>query len=60
MPSVSAAQHRYMAMCAHNPGAARGKCPSKAVASEFVHADKGRHFSGKSGRHKKLMGMLKK
>ncbi len=26
-----------MAMCANNPGKARGKCPSKALAREFMH-----------------------
>ena len=26
-----------MAMCAHNPGKARGNCPSKEVAREFSH-----------------------
>lgn len=36
-PAVSAKQQRFMAMCSHNPGAARGKCPSQSVASEFDH-----------------------
>lgn len=26
-----------MAMCAHNPAAAKGKCPPKKVAEEFSH-----------------------
>ena len=26
-----------MAMCAHNPSKAKGKCPSKKVAQEFSH-----------------------
>ena len=30
-----------MAMCAHNPGKAQGKCPSKAVAREFSHKPTG-------------------
>lgn len=36
-PAVSEKQRRFMAMCAHDPSAARGKCPSKSVASEFDH-----------------------
>jgi hypothetical protein len=36
-PAVSEKQRRFMAMCAHDPGKARGKCPSKSVASEFDH-----------------------
>lgn len=39
MPSVSEKQRRFMAMCAHSPGKARGKCPPKAVAKEFNRAD---------------------
>lgn len=39
MPSKTKAQHNFMAMCAHNPSAAKGKCPSKSVAKEFVKAD---------------------
>lgn len=27
-------------MCAHTPSKARGKCPSKAVAREFLHSKK--------------------
>ena len=29
-----------MAICAHSPGKARGKCPSKKVATEFAHKPK--------------------
>ena len=52
MPSVSGAQHRYMAMASSAKGRAKlraeGKTPpSAAVASEFVHADKGKHFKSK-------------
>lgn len=36
-PAVSEKQRRFMAMCAHDPAKARGKCPSKSVASEFDH-----------------------
>ena len=42
MPSKSAKQARFMAMCAHTPGAAKGKCPPKSVAKEFNQADKAR------------------
>lgn len=37
MPAKSAKQQRFMGMCAHNPGKAHGKCPSKSVAREFAH-----------------------
>lgn len=36
-PAVSDRQQKFMGMCAHNPGKARGRCPSKAVAEEFEH-----------------------
>lgn len=35
MPAKTKKQQRFMAMCANNPGKARGKCPSKKVAREF-------------------------
>lgn len=34
----------------------KGKGPSKAVAEEFVQADKGKQFSGHPGRLEKLRG----
>lgn len=40
MPAVSRKQQRFMAMCEHNPGKARGKCPSKKVAHEFAQMPK--------------------
>ncbi len=46
MPSKSAAQHRLMEAIAHGwkkPGGG----PSKAVAEEFVKADKGKKFKRK-------------
>jgi hypothetical protein len=36
MPAVSQNQQKFMAICQHNPGAAKGKCPSKAVAKEYA------------------------
>jgi hypothetical protein len=42
MPSKSQAQHNYMEMLAHGGKSNKGKGPSKAVAREFVAADKGR------------------
>lgn len=30
-----------MAMCAKNPGKAKGKCPPKKVAEEFAHKPAG-------------------
>lgn len=41
MPASSRRQQRYMAMCAHTPSKARGKCPSKRVAKEFSKTKKG-------------------
>jgi hypothetical protein len=46
MPSVSAKQHRYMAMMAFNPPKGKGG-PSRKVAKEFVAADKGKKFKRK-------------
>ena len=40
MPAKSARQQRFMAMCVHNPEKARGKCPSKAVAKEYMHRER--------------------
>lgn len=42
MPSVSGKQHRYMEGIAHGMKPTKGKGPSKAVAQEFVAADKGK------------------
>lgn len=39
MPSKSKAQHNFMAMCAHSPKHAQGKCPPVKVAMEYVKAD---------------------
>lgn len=52
MPSSSGAQHRFMAMASSAKGRAKlraeGKAmPPKSVATEFRHADKGRHFAAK-------------
>ena len=41
MPSKTAKQARFMAMCAHSPGKAKGKCPPQKVSREFNQADKG-------------------
>jgi hypothetical protein len=58
MPSSSGAQHRFMAMASTSAGRAKlraeGKnMPSQSVATEFRHADKGKHFSTKGMRKKK-------
>ena len=37
MPAVSKKQQKFMGICAHQPGKARGKCPSHKVAEEFSH-----------------------
>ena len=41
MPAVSKKQQKFMALCAHNPGAAQGKCPSHKVSEEFSHKPAG-------------------
>ncbi len=43
-----------MEMIAHGGKPRSGKGPSKAVAEEFVQADKGKHFKGHPGRLEKL------
>ena len=50
MPSTSGAQHRFMAMASTAAGRAKlksegKKMPPAAVATEFRHADKGKHFT---------------
>ena len=42
MPAKTERQARFMRMCAHSPGKARGKCPPKKVAREFMHTKKKR------------------
>jgi hypothetical protein len=37
MPAKTQKQARFLRMCEHFPGAAKGKCPSKKVAKEFNH-----------------------
>lgn len=44
MPAVTKKQQQFMAICAHSPGAARGKCPSHDVAAEFSHKPAGGYF----------------
>lgn len=36
MPAKTERQRRFMAMCAHNPSAAKAKCPPMAIAQEFA------------------------
>ena len=40
MPATSSRQQKFMGICAHNPGKAKGACPSKKVAREFSHKPK--------------------
>ena len=42
MPSVSASQHRFFEMVAHDPSAAKRLGVPQSVGKEFVAADKGR------------------
>ena len=41
MPAYTKKQQQFMAICSHNPSAARGQCPSHKVAREFSHKPKG-------------------
>jgi len=41
MPAKTEKMRRYMAMCAHSPSKAKGKCPPKKVAREFSHKPPG-------------------
>ena len=40
MPAKTLKQQRFMALCATNPSKAKGKCPPKKVAREFMHLAK--------------------
>lgn len=46
MPAKTAKQQKFMAMCAHNPEKAKGKCPSRKVAKEFSHKPAGGYKKG--------------
>ena len=48
MPSVSKKQHNLMALVANNPAASKRLGIPQKVGKEFVEADKGRKFKGKS------------
>lgn len=54
MPSTSAKQHNYFALCAHSPDKARKKCPPKKVSAEFLAAD-----AARKGKHGAVKAMLK-
>lgn len=41
MPAKSSKQQKFMAICAHSPGKAKGKCPPAKVAREFSHKPPG-------------------
>lgn len=40
MPAKTRKQQQFMAICAHTPGKAKGKCPPKKVAREFSRSRK--------------------
>ncbi len=50
-PASSERQQKFMAMCAHSKGSAKGKCPKHDVAQEFSHKPKGGY------KHKKKHAM---
>ena len=58
MPSRSAKQHRFMAMIAHDPAAAKRLGVPQSVGKDFVEADKGKTFKGKRhGRPGRISGL---
>ena len=42
MPSTSKAQHNFMEMIAHDPGAAKREGVPQRVGEDFAEADKGK------------------
>jgi hypothetical protein len=48
MPSKSGKQHRLMAAVAHNKAFAKKVGVPQSVGRDYVKADKGRKFKGKS------------
>lgn len=48
MPSKSGKQHRLMALVANDPKAAKRLGIPQKVGKDYVKADKGRKFKGKS------------
>ncbi|HXS14412.1 MAG TPA: hypothetical protein VN734_17065 [Acidobacteriaceae bacterium] len=44
MPSVSGKQHRFFGFLKSHPEAAKARGVSMGVVSEFLDADRGRHF----------------
>lgn len=56
MPSKSGAQHRLMAMVAHNPEAAKRTGIPQSVGREFVKADKGKTFNKPTSNQYSLKG----
>ena len=48
MPSKSGKQHRLMAAVAHNKALAKKVGVPQSVGRDYVKADKGRKFKGKS------------
>jgi hypothetical protein len=48
VPSKSGKQHRLMALVANDPKAAKRLGVPSKVGKEFMNADKGRKFKGKS------------
>jgi hypothetical protein len=51
-PAISERQRKFMAICAHTPGKARGKCPSHKVAQEFSHKPEGGYGPKKKDRRR--------
>lgn len=57
MPSVSAPQHRFFEMVAHDPAAARRVGVPQSVGREFVEADQaaGKHFAGPKHKRREML-----
>jgi len=50
MPAKTKKQQQFMAICAHTPGKARGKCPEHKVAQEFSRKPPGGYRKRKKDR----------
>lgn len=53
---VNEKQRRFMAICAHEPGKARGKCPPHDVAQKMSHKPKGGYEAQRKRERKRKRG----
>jgi len=53
MPSKTAKQARFFALCYGSPEKTHGKCPPRSVAQEFARADAARAHANKERMRKR-------